>query len=123
MNDPVSPEVVAIQAEIERLNQLENLLNTGNGKPAKFLKSELHRLANEVRRNYRKIDMRGEHAGLEVNTAQAFENAYNGLLDWISQSGEEINSQKKELDMRMQIVLNPQYEETAEPLRRGDNPL
>ena len=110
----IQQEVVEIEAQLARLDQLESLLTVGGGKHAKFLRGELNRMANEIRRSYRKIDMRSPHATLEVNTAQATEAAYNAIAELVGQGIESLHSQKLELDKQLHILLNGDSEEPGE---------
>lgn len=107
-------DIQRIEAEQARLNQLEGLLLSNQGKHAKFLRTELHRLAGEVRARYRKIDMRGDHAALEVNTAQATESTYQSMIDWLSQTAADIQEQKIALDKELHSVVHGNLE-VAEP--------
>lgn len=112
----VAQERLDIEKEQERINGWENLQTTSNGINAKFLKSELNRLLNEVRHLYVQIRADQPSVSQQLVALQAEEKAYSKLLYNLT----DLQVCKNDLDKRREICNKyAQSEESvSEPLSR-----
>lgn len=104
-----------LHKERERLNQWENVLNSDNGKNAKFLKSELNKIANDTRNLYKNINPFAQ----DVATQLAMLIGREVTTEKFLKNFADLQIRKNKLDKQIQSVIeSPLSEEVSEPLTR-----
>jgi hypothetical protein len=115
MTPDIAQERIEIEKEQARIDGWDNILTASNGTCAKFLKSELNRLANEVRHLYGKIRIDQASALQQLAVLQAEEQCLKKLLLNLT----DLQVCKNELDKRREMCNKYALsEEVSEPLAR-----
>jgi hypothetical protein len=105
----------ALNKQREELNLIECFLNSDSGKNAKWFKSKLNAMMNDVRHLYVDIRADAPTADKQLLALQVEEKTLQKVLSIFA----DVQIRKNELDKQIEIVSNaPESEDYSEPLAR-----